>query len=70
MDSFEGEKEFTFKLSHMESCYLNAAVVEFFHKMRAACELENPVPHSDDRYTDAKNLWKKVEDQIPIMDWK
>lgn len=70
LDSFEGKKEFVFNLSYMESCYLNAAVVDFFHKMRAACEVDNPVPHSDKRYTDAKNLWKKVEEQIPIMDWK
>ena len=70
MNSFEGEKEFTFKLSYMESCYLNAAVVDFFHKMRASCEADNPVPHLDNRYGDAKSLWEKVEKEIPLMSWK
>lgn len=54
----------------MESCYLNAAVVEFFHKMRTACEADSPTPHLDDRYAEARSLWDKVEKQIPIMEWK
>lgn len=70
MEVFEGEKEFVLKLSYMESCYLNAAVVEFFHKMRTACEIDSPVPHSDQRYIDAKTVWDKVEEQIPVMEWK
>jgi len=70
LEKFEGKKQFTFELSYMEACYLNAAVVDFFHKMRSACETDSPVPHADERYLDARNVWDKVEKQIPIMDWK
>jgi len=54
----------------MEACYLNAAIVEFFHKMRHACESDTPVPHNDERYIVSKKLWNKIEKSIPIMDWK
>lgn len=70
MDAFEGEKDFHFSLNYMESCYLNAAIVDFFHKMRSACESESPVPHMDERYANASSLWEKIENKIPIMDWK
>jgi len=32
------EKEYTFLLTEMEAAYLNAAVVDFFHKMKNAAE--------------------------------
>ena len=70
MEQFEGEQEYTINLNYMEACYLNAAVVEFFHSMRNACEADTPVPHNDDRYILAKSLWSKVEKIIPVMDWK
>lgn len=70
MQKFEGEQEFTFQLNYLEACYLNAAIVEFFHKMRSAVELENPTPIYDDRYNVSKSLWDKIEQQIPIMEWE
>jgi hypothetical protein len=70
VEKFEGENEFVFNLTYMEACYLNAAIVEFFHKMRHACESDTPVPHNDERYIVSKKLWNKIEKSIPIMDWK
>lgn len=67
MNNYNGEQEFTLSLTHMEACYLNAAVVDFFHKMKIASEKETPVPHMDERYNDAKNLWKKIEQSINII---
>jgi hypothetical protein len=66
MNNYEGEQDFTFNLTYMEACYLNAAVVDFFHKMKVTSEKETPVPHMDERYNDAKNLWKKIEQVINI----
>lgn len=70
MQVFDGNKEFVFTLSYYEAAYLNAAVVDFFHKMRAAVELDSPVIVSDERYIIAKSLWDKIELEIPIGDWK
>lgn len=63
-------KIYKFKLTDIEAAYLNAAVVDFFHKMRAAVESSAPVIVSDDRYKAAKSLWNKVEKEIPIGEWK
>jgi hypothetical protein len=63
-------KRYTFELTDMEAAYLNAAVVDFFHKMRNAAEQEVVVLFMDDRYKIAKDLWKKVESEIPIGEWK
>lgn len=68
--SDEEVKEYTFYLTDLEAGYLNAAVVDFFHKMRVAAEEKSVVLFTDDRYNVAKNLWKKVEDQTKIGDWK
>lgn len=64
------EKTYTFSLTEMEAAYLNASVVDFFHKMKVAAEQETVVLFIDDRYRVAKKLWQKVEKQIPIGDWK
>jgi hypothetical protein len=64
------EKEYTFKLTEMEAFYLNAAVVDFFHKMKDAAENEVVVLFMDDRYRVAKDLWVKVEKKIPLGEWK
>ncbi len=54
-------------LTELEAYYLNAAVCEFFHKMRAAIEGEGDVTFIDDeRYEAAKSLWDKVEAQVPV----
>ncbi len=63
-------KEYKFLLTEMEAAYLNAAVVDFFHKMKNAAEQEVVVLFMDDRYRIAKDLWVKVENQIPIGEWK
>lgn len=63
-------KVYTFELTEMEAGYLNAAVVDFFHKMRVAAEDTTVVLFTDDRYRIAKNLWKKIEKEIPIGEWK
>lgn len=68
MNSSEQEETvYTVSLTEMEAYYLNAAVVEFFHKMRAAVESETVVPYLDDRYNTAKSLWNKIEKIIPII---
>jgi len=64
------ETEYTVSLTKMEAYYLNAAVVEFFHKMRSAVEIEAVVPYLDERYRTSKILWDKIEKIIPIMDWE
>jgi len=64
------EKKYTFKLTDMEAAYLNAAVVDFFHKMKNAAEQDVVVLFMDDRYKIAKDLWVKIEAQIPIGEWK
>jgi hypothetical protein len=64
------QKEYIFNLTEMEACYLNAAVVDFFHKMKNAAEQEVVVLFMDDRYRIAKDLWTKVEKQIPVGEWK
>ena len=61
------EKEYTFLFTEMEAAYLNAAVVDFFHKMKNAAEEKTVVLFTDDRYRVAKDLWMKVEKQIPIL---
>jgi len=61
------EKEYTFLLTEMEAAYLNAAVVDFFHKMKSAAEEKTVVLFTDDRYRIAKDLWMKIEKQIPIL---
>jgi len=61
---------FTISLTQMEAYYLNASVVEFFHKMRAAVEAGTAVPYLDERYNTAKSLWDKVEKIIPIVNPK
>ena len=71
MSTMEEEtKIYTFELTDMEAAYLNAAVVDFFHKMRNAAEQEVVVLFMDDRYRVAKDLWGKVEYQIPVGEWK
>lgn len=68
MNSSEQEETvYSVSLTEMEAYYLNAAVVEFFHKMRAAVESETVVPYLDDRYNTAKSLWNKIEKIIPII---
>jgi len=59
--------EYRFDLTAIEAAYLNAAVVDFFHKMRVASEQDSVVLFDDDRYRIAKNLWKKIEEEIPII---
>lgn len=61
------EKEYTFSFTEMEAAFLNAAVVDFFHKMKTAAEEKTVVLFKDDRYRVAKDLWMKVEKQIPIL---
>ncbi len=63
-------KEYRFMLTDMEAGYLNAAVVDFFHKMRVAAEETTVVLFTDDRYKVAKDLWSKVEKEIPVGQWK
>jgi len=63
-------KSYTFNLTDREAEYLNAAVVDFFHKMRSAAEETSVVLFTDDRYRIAKDLWQKVEKQIPVGEWK
>ena len=70
MQTFEGEKEFTFLLSYLEAAYLNAAVVDFFHKMRAAAGSTGLMLIADNDYQIAKSLWDKIEKEIPVGDWK
>lgn len=70
MQPFDGEQEFNFKLSYLEAAYLNAAVVDFFHKMRAAAGSGGLMLVTDENYQIAKCLWDKVEEQIPVGDWK
>jgi hypothetical protein len=57
-------------LTQMEAHYLNAAVVEFFHKMKSSVESETLVPNMDKRYNVSKSLWAKVEKMIPLTDIK
>lgn len=64
------QKEYTFLFTEMEAAYLNAAVVDFFHKMKNAAEKDVVVLFMDERYKVAKDLWIKVEKQIPIGEWK
>ena len=54
-------------LTEMEAAYLNASVVDFFHKMRAAVESETVVLFQDDRYRVAKDLWIEVEKRMPVI---
>jgi hypothetical protein len=61
------EKDYNFKLTEMEAAFLNAAVVDFFHKMKTAAEEKSVVLFTDDRYLVAKNLWNKIEKEIPII---
>lgn len=63
-------KEYKFLLTDMEAAYLNAAVVDFFHKMKVAAEQEVVVLFMDDRYRTAKDLWVKIEKEIPVGEWK
>ena len=58
---------YTIQLTEMEAYYLNSAVVEFFHKTRAAVQSETVVPYLDERYNTAKSLWAKIEKIIPII---
>lgn len=61
------EKEFlriSLSLSSKELDYLRAAVVDFYHKMRAAAEGDKLVVDFDERLTVARELWKKVEELI------
>lgn len=64
------EKEYILNLTEMEAAYLNAAVVDFFHKMKNAAEQDVVVLFMDDRYKIAKDLWIKIEAKIPIGEWK
>lgn len=64
------EKKYTFMLTDIEAGYLNAAVVDFFHKMRVAAEDTTVVLFTDDRYRIAKDLWAKIEKEIPVGEWK
>jgi hypothetical protein len=61
------EKDYNFKLTEMEAAFLNAAVVDFFHKMKTAAEEKSVVLFTDDRYLVAKSLWNKIEKEIPII---
>ena len=70
METFEGLRKFEFNLTYFEAAYLNAAVVDFFHKMKSAAEKDTPVIVSDDRYKNSISLWNKVEKEIPIGEWK
>ena len=63
-------KVYRFELTDREAEYLNAAVVDFFHKMRSAAEETTVVLFTDDRYKVAKDLWSKVEKEIPVGQWK
>ena len=49
-------------------CFSNSRYkLDFFHKMKTAAEDKTVVLFTDDRYLVAKNLWTKVEKQIPIL---
>jgi hypothetical protein len=39
----------------------------FFHKMKSAAEEKTVVLFRDDRYRIAKDLWMKIEKQIPLL---
>jgi len=61
------QKEYIFHLTEIEAAYLNAAVVDFIHKMKSAAEEKTVVLFRDDRYRIAKDLWMKIEKQIPLL---
>jgi hypothetical protein len=68
MNNTEQEQTlYTVELTEMEAYYLNSAVVEFFHKTRAAVESETVVAYLDERYNTAKSLWAKIEKIIPVI---
>ena len=63
-------KTYVFELTDLEAGFLNAAVVDFFHKMRQAAEEKTFVLFDDDRYLVAKSLWDKIEKETKIGEWK
>jgi hypothetical protein len=65
--TMNNKKEYKLMLTEMEAAYLNASVVDFFHKMRAAVESETVVLFQDDRYRVAKDLWIEVEKRMPVI---
>lgn len=65
--TMNNKREYKLMLTDMEAAYLNASVVDFFHKMRAAVESETVVLFQDDRYRVAKDLWIEVERHIPVI---
>jgi len=56
-------KKIKLKLTELEAGFLNAAVCDFFHKMRASEENEGITWVDSERYAAAKTLWAKVEEQ-------
>lgn len=62
--------EYSFTLTQQEAEYLNAAVTEFFHRMRTAVG-DGFVPDFEgSRYQTAVSLWNKVEAQILVKERK
>ena len=60
----------TLDLTERETGYLTAAVVDFYHKMRAASENEfNVTPQFDERLLASLSLWGKVEEQTGVGRW-
>jgi len=52
-------------LTEKETAYLVAAVLEFYHRMRAA-EGNALVPDIENRSATALSLWRKVENQAQL----
>lgn len=63
-------KEYSFKLTKREAEYLNAAVCDFFHRMRAAASDGLELGFEQENYQNAMSLWTKVEQQIQIKERK
>lgn len=57
-------------LTDLEAGFLTAAVVDFFHKMRASEDDALITWVEDGDYQAAKSLWAKVEAQTKTGEWK
>lgn len=66
----EDVEEYTFLLTRKEALYLNAAVIDFFHKIKSAKETETLLPTFDEDYRTIKTLWNKVEEKVGLSEWK
>jgi hypothetical protein len=59
----------TLELTEKEAGYLNAAVVDFFHKMRNSEDDALITWVEPESYFAAKSLWAKVEEQTKVGEW-